>query len=324
MHQTFVTGGSGFVGRALIRRLLERGVPVRALARSVTAADVIRQLGAEPIMGGLDDVAVMRDGMAGCDVVYHSAARVTPGGGRDDYFHDNVEGTQNVLAAASAVDSVKRFVHVGTEAVLAGDDRPIRNADESWSYPLDPAGLYPWSKGLAEQAVIAANGPKLQTVSVRPRMIWGQGDTTLLPLFIDMATTGKLRWVDGGRYLTSTCHVENVVEGLLLAAEKGAPGQIYFVTDGEPRPFRDFVSAMLETQGIKAPRGSVPRFVIKAVVRASEIAWALLPGEPPLGDTAYALALQEVTVSDAKARAELGYQGRVSVEQGLAEMRDSA
>ncbi len=116
---------------------------------------------------------------------------------------------------------MQRFVHIGTEAVLAGGG-PIVRADETAPYPAVPNGLYPWSKGQAERDVIAANGGDFTTVSVRPRFIWGRGDTTLLPQITRAMQSGAWAWFGGGHQLCSTCHVRNVIEGTLLAAERVA------------------------------------------------------------------------------------------------------
>src|SRR5688500_6441445 len=139
MQQVFVTGGSGFVGRTLLAELGRRGIPARALARSDAPANAVAALGAEVARGDLDDVAAMTAGMKGCDVVVHAAAHVKEHGTRDEFFRGNVTGTENALAAARAA-GVTRFVHVGTEAVLA-DGRPIIRADEDTPLPAEPAGL---------------------------------------------------------------------------------------------------------------------------------------------------------------------------------------
>ena len=158
--------------------------------------------------------------------------------------------------------------------------------------------------------MIEANGAGLETVVVRPRFVWGAGDTTLLPILVDMARSGRLRWIGGGRQLTSTTHVDNTVEGLVLAAERGTPGNAYFVTDGSPVVFREFVCALLATQGVQAPGGRASAVGRASVARVSELAWRLLPlpGEPPVARFGVWASGLEATIDDAKAREQLGYR----------------
>lgn len=321
MPTIFITGGSGFVGRHAIRQLSHRGCRVRALARSEAAADRIAAAGGEPVLGDLASADDLARDMRGCDSVIHAAAKVEQWGAYEDFYAVNVVGTENVLAAARRA-GVKRLVHVGTEAPLVGG-RPLRMATEEFAPPVRPVGLYPATKRLAEERVLAANGAELETVVVRPRFIWGRGDTSLLPQLVNAVKQRKFLWISGGRYLTSTCHIANVVEGIGLALERGRGGSAYFLTDGEPTEFRAFISALLATQGLDAPTRSIPRPVAKLTARALEAAWRGfgLAGEPPLTRTVVLLMGEEVTVSDAKARRELGYAGSMSRERGLDEMR---
>jgi nucleoside-diphosphate-sugar epimerase len=321
VNRVFVTGGSGFVGRAVIVEVIRRGGAVRALARSAQAAEAVRAAGAEAVMGELADVAAMQAGMQGCDVVVHAAAKVLDWGPRAEFQAVTIEGTRNALHAARAA-GVGRFVHIGTEAVLAAG-RPIVRADETVPYPDAPNGLYPWSKGQAERDVIAANRDGFVTVSTRPRFIWGRGDTTLLPQIARAMQSGAWSWFGGGHHLMSTCHVRNVVEGVLLAAERGRGGEIYFLTDGAPVEFRAFLTKMAATQGVVAPAREMPMWLVNALAAGGEFAWKTfnLPGRPLLTRTAVNLMFMEVTVNDAKARRELGYTSHVSIEQGLDELR---
>jgi nucleoside-diphosphate-sugar epimerase len=316
----FVTGGSGFLGRQLITDLKAEGCQVQALARSPQATAAVRALGAEPVAGSLDDVPAMRDGMTGCDAVIHCAAHVAMWGPWDEFERGTVRGTENALAAARTA-GVARFVHVGTEAVLA-DGSPIIGADETRPLPARPNGPYPRSKGLAERRVLAANGPSLATVVVRPRFIWGKGDTTLAPKLAAAARSGWV-WFGGGRHRTSTCHVRNVSHGTRLAMRRGRPGEIYFLTDGEPVQFRDFIARLIRSQGVEPGERSAPLWVADALAVIGEAAWRLLPlkGEPPLTRTAVNLMFREVTVNDAKARRELGYRPVIGVTEGLEEMQ---
>ncbi len=317
----FVTGGSGFVGRALIQALRARGDEVRALARSHGAAATVSALGAKPIRGDLDNVNAMTEGMRGCSVVFHSAAFVKDWGTREEFFQANVQGTQNTLDAAKAA-GVLQFVHIGTEAVLIGG-APIVNADETWAFPPNPVGLYPLTKGLSEQRVRAANTDGFATVVVRPRFIWGKGDTSVLPNIMQAVKDGRFMWIGGGNYKTSTCHVRNVCEGALLAAEKGRGGEVYFLTDGAPVIFRDFVTKMLKTQGVEPNAKSMPRGLVYAMATIAEMLWKVLPlkGAPPINRFVVRVIGSEVTVNDTKARNELGYSAHVSIEDGLREMQ---
>src|SRR5438552_2062082 len=138
MFRAFVTGGSGFVGRNLIAALRAHGDEVKALARSTAAAKAVENEGAEPVLGDLNDNDILRDAMAGCNVVFHSAAHVADWGRFEDFYVTNVTGTECLLAAARAA-GVGRFVHVSTEAVLVGGP-PIINADETWPLPEHPIG----------------------------------------------------------------------------------------------------------------------------------------------------------------------------------------
>jgi nucleoside-diphosphate-sugar epimerase len=321
--KVFVTGGSGFVGRNLIATLLARGDSVVALARSLSAMQTVRELGAEPLAGDLVDVAAMTAGMSGAAVVYHCAAKVEDWGDPAEFQRVNVDGTAHVLDAARQA-KVRRVVHVSTEAVLA-DGTPIHNADETRPRAQKPIGLYPSSKGAAEALALEGNRDGLEVVVVRPRFIWGKGDTAILPKLIEVMRKGQFAWIGGGRYLTSTCHVRNVCEGALLAAERGVPGEIYFLTDGEPVEFRGFISSMAATQGVDAGSRSIPYGLVYALAWSSELAWRLLrlSGRPLVSRMAVILTGNEVTVNDAKARRELGYQSLVTREAGLAEMKQA-
>jgi nucleoside-diphosphate-sugar epimerase len=201
--------------------------------------------------------------------------------------------------------------------------QPLVNVDETAPLRPDSPAPYPWSKAKAEQAVRDANGSGLETFVVRPRFVWGKGDTTLLPRLVAMTKAGQFAWIGGGKHLTATTHVENTVEGLVLAAERGTPGDAYFVTDGDPVVFREFVGEMIGTQGVDPPTRSVPLGIAKAVAVGSESAWKLLrrKGSPPLTRFAVWASGLECTIDDSKARKDLGYRAVKTREEGLAELR---
>ncbi len=317
----FVTGGSGFIGGALIRRLVRDGREVRALARSDRSAERVEEAGATAVRGELDDRESMRAGAEGCELAFHAAAQLGAWGTREEFERGNVIGTQNALAACRDA-GVRRFVHVGTEAVLIAGE-PLVNVDETSPLRPDSKALYSATKARAEEAVRSAANGGFETVVVRPRFVWGPGDNTLLPGLVDAVRRGRFSWIDGGRHKTSTTHVDNAVEGLVLGAERGRSGEAYFVTDGEPVVFREFVTELLETQGVTPPDRSAPRPVIGAVAVAGETLWRMLPlpGEPPVSRFAYWVASLETTIDISKARSELGYAPVKSIDEGLNELR---
>jgi nucleoside-diphosphate-sugar epimerase len=319
MRTVFVTGGSGFVGGALLDALAERGETVRALARSPAAEAAVAARGAVPVRGELADLDALTAGMRGAELVVHSAAQLS--GDWLDLHRTNVDGSRTVLQAARSA-GVPRLVLVSTEQVVLGD-RPLVAADESWPYPARWPGPYARTKAEAEQLVLAASADELTTVAVRPRMVWGRGDGTLLPALVGAARAGKLRWVDGGEHLTSTTHVRNAVEGILAAADRGRGGQAYFVTDGAPVRWRDFATALLATQGVPAPTGTVSGRMARAAAGGAGALWRALPlpGRPPIDLTAVRVTGETCTLRDDRARRELGYEGQVTREQGLAELR---
>jgi nucleoside-diphosphate-sugar epimerase len=320
----FVTGGSGFIGGKLIERLRDDGHTVRALSRSDSAADRIRAGGGEPVSGDLADVRAMREGAEGCEWAFHAAATVGDWGTSDEFERGNVGGTRNALQASRDA-GVRRFVHVGTEAALLAG-QPLINVDETAPLRPDSPALYSATKARAEQLVLEANSDGFETIVVRPRFVWGRGDTTLLPTMAQMVRAGRFAWIGGGRHLTSITHVDNTIDGLMLGATRGTPGNAYFVTDGEPVVFRDFVTELLSTQGLEPPDRNIPTPVAHALAVAGETAWRArpLPGHPPLTRFAYWVSSQECTINIDKARTQLAYEPVRSRSEGLAELRTVA
>ena len=245
-------------------------------------------------------------------------------GTQDEFDRGNVEGTGNALEACAQA-GVRRFVHVGTEAALLAGE-PLVNVDETAALRPDSPALYSSTKARAEQLVSDANRDGFETVVIRPRFVWGRGDTTLLPTMAEMVRSGRFAWIGGGRQKTSTTHVDNTVEGLMLGATRGAPGEVYFVTDGEPVVFREFVGELLSTQGVDPPTRNIPSPVAHAMAVGGETAWRALPlpGRPPLTRFAYWVSAQECTIKIDKARRQLGYEPLRTRADGLAELRDGA
>jgi len=170
--------------------------------------------------------------------------------------------------------------------------------------------------------VLAANAPDFETSSLRPRFVWGPGDQTILPVVKKMVNAGMYMWIDQGRVRTSTTHIDNFVHAVTLALTHGRGGQAYFVTDDSTTTIREFLTALLKTQGMTMPNTSIPAPMARALGAILEGVWRLLrlKSEPPLTYFAAAMASSECTIRIDKAQAELGYRPVITLEQGLAEL----
>ncbi|MGJ4889454.1 NAD-dependent epimerase/dehydratase family protein [Bradyrhizobium sp. HKCCYLRH3099] len=322
-----VTGGSGFVGRHLIARLLREGWQVRALARSADSEAKVKGLGASVVPGELNDEQSLRRAMDGCEVVFHVAAHFKLWGKQKVFDTVNVEGTRSVVKAAVATSSVRRVVAVSAAAVVMGDPEPMFDVDES--FPLHTRAFSPYgsSKAEGECALLAANGvrPGLETVALRPPFIWG-GEMPTLDHMVETVKAGRWQWVSGGEQAMSSCHVDNLCHALLLAADAGRGGHAYFVADAEQSTLKSFISSLLATREVTAPDKAVPFRIVWMMAGMMGVAWRRLrlKGEPPITRQMLRLIGQPFTISIRKAQAELGYTPQITMREGLSAMRKTA
>ncbi len=318
--RALVTGGGGFLGGALVRALLARGDQVVSLARGDYPA--LRDLGVTTVRGDLADLAAVRDAAAGSDVVFHVAAKAGIWGRAADFERSNVTGTRSVLAACRAL-GITRLVHTSTPSVVhEGGD--IAGGDESLPYATHWSSDYPRTKAIAEREVLAAADERLATVALRPHLVWGPGDTQLVPRILDRARSGRLRFVGGGDALIDTTYVDDAVAAHLCAGDRLAPGapcsgRAYFVSSGDPRPVRDVVNAILAAGGLPPEHRSVPLPVAEVAGAAAEVLWRLLrrQDDPPM--TRF-LARQLATAhwfDISAARRDLGYAPVVGLDEGF-------
>lgn len=313
-----VTGGSGFLGSRLIPRLVAEGHVVFALARSASADDKVRSLGAAPVRGDMENPEAAA--LPALDAVIHAAAHFHFAGPRAPYFRINVDGTRALLRAAERAGA-SSFIHLGAAAVIM-DDRgsPVRNADEHAPTFPDSFSSYIASKTAGEAAVLAADKPGFRTLAIRPPGIWGPGDafSREIPRAIE---SGQFVFVERGDYPYATCHVDNVVEALVCALERGTGGRAYFIRDSDRTTFREFVAGLAKLRGLSIDKlRSVPYRLAFLMGRLMELGAILTFSrrDPPLTRTMVRLIGREFTLDDAAARRELGYIGKVSRTEGLA------
>jgi nucleoside-diphosphate-sugar epimerase len=310
----FITGGSGFVGGHLIEQL-SSAHRVRALARSEKAAEAVTRLGATAVRA---DLATLKaDDLAGIDVVVHAAAHARSWGPHATFVEGNVEGTRHLLEVARLA-KVKRFIHISTEALLF-DGGDLLDVDEMTPAPRRHRFSYSETKGEAEQLVLAANGPAFTTLALRPRMVWGPRDATVLPELLEAVSAGSFAWLDGGRQLTSTTHVLNVAHAVKLALQAGEGGRAYFIADAGTRTLREFMTALAATRGVQLPSRQMPGWLARWASQLVEGVWSLLAPakKPPMVSFSVAMFSRSITVKTDRAHRELGYSPVVSVEEGL-------
>lgn len=320
--KALVTGGGGFLGGAIVQRLVDRGDAVRSFARGDYPD--LREMGVGVIRGDLADRKSVVDACRGCDVVFHVAARAGIWGRCEDYHRPNVIGTDNVLAGCAA-HGVRRLVFTSSPSVVF-DGRDAEGIDESAPYPAEYDTPYPKTKALAERMVLAADGPDLATVALRPHLIWGPGDTNLVPRIIQRARS--LRRIGSENKRVDSTYIDNAADAHLLAADRlepGAPpaGRAYFLSNGEPWPIWDLINAILAAADLPPIQRTISKAkALRIATWLEGIYHALhIRREPRLTR----FLVHELTTAHwfdlTAARRDLGYAPKVSLDEGLRRLR---
>lgn len=321
--KVLVTGGGGFLGSAICRLLLARGDEVIAFQRS--AADEIEKHGVRVLRGDITDAESLTAASRGVDAIIHTAAKAGLSVNYDDYFGPNVTGTQNVLGACRQ-NGIKKLVFTSSPSVTHSDG-DIEGGDESLPYPESYNSPYPATKALAEKQVMDANCAELHTVSLRPHLIWGPGDTHLLPKLLEKARHGKLK-LPGPDKLIDTVYIDNAASAHLLALDKLEThpgivgGKTYFISNDQPIAQAEIIGGLLEAAGVKVDIQPIsPRLAITAGT-VIETGWKLfgLKSDPPLTRWSAEHLSTAHWYDISAARHDLGYTAEVSIEEGLSRL----
>jgi 2-alkyl-3-oxoalkanoate reductase len=314
--RVLVTGASGMLGRATAQALLDRGDDVTVLQRRPAGL-----AGAE-VLGDVADPAAVARAVKGQDAVVHLAAKVDVVGSWTQYARANITGTR-LVAEACRDAGVGRLVHVSSPAVAhAGAALAGVGAE-----PADPdraRGHYARSKALAEQVALAADGPGLAVLAIRPHLVWGPGDTQLVARIVERARSGRLPLIGTGAALIDTTYVDNAAAALVAAVD--ACGQVHgeplVVSNGEPRPVADVLARLCAAAGVPGPARRVPFRAAWLAGAAIEGAWTLTrrTSTPPI--TRF-LAEQLATAhwfDQRRTRAALGWTPAVTLDEGFARL----
>jgi len=323
-----VTGGGGFLGQALCRGLVERGHHVISFNRGHYPA--LQQLGIGQVQGDLADAHAVLHAADGVEAIFHNAAKAGAWGSYRSYHQANVVGTDNVLAACRA-HGIGRLVYTSTPSVTHRATHPVEGLGaHEVPYGENFQAPYATTKAIAEKAVLAANDATLATIALRPRLIWGPGDQQILPRLVERARAGRLRVVGSGDNLVDTTYIDNAAQAHFDAFEHLRPGaacagNAYFISNGEPKPMRELLNALLDAAGAPRVEKSLSFKAAYRIGAIGEMLWKILPlkGEPPM--TRF-LAEQLSTAhwyDMGPARRDFGYVPRVSFDEGIIKLKES-
>jgi nucleoside-diphosphate-sugar epimerase len=324
--KALVTGGGGFLGRAIIEQLLARGDEVRSFARG--SYPDLSARGVDVVQGDVANSDAVLRAVTGCEVVFHVAAKAGLWGHASDFFNANVAGTDNVIRACRQ-SGVTRLVYTSSPSVVF-NGRDMEGADESVPYARTYHADYPRTKALAEQRLLAANSSTMATIALRPHLLWGPNDTQLTKSILARGRSGTLARIGGRDPLVDFTYVDNAALAHVLAADKlavGAPisGRPFFITQGEPVPLWTFVDRLLEAGSIPPVQRTISPRIAYGAGALLELAYRFLPlkGEPRLTR----FLVEELCTAHwfdiAASRRELGYKPFVSIEEGLLRLRAS-
>ena len=311
MMRVAVTGATGFLGGHLVDRLLAEGREVIAVVRDRGKAAALEARGVAVVLG---DLTGPLQTTLEADAFVHAAALSSNWGRRQDFFAANVTGTGRALVLARSM-GVRRFVHISSPSIY------FRLADQ-FDVPEDmplprPINAYAETKAVAEQLALRATD--LAPIILRPRGIYGPGDTALLPRLVRAARRGPLPLLRDGQAVTGLTHVDDVVAAIIAAIEAAPAGQPVNIS-GEALPVREIVEAACARHGIEALWRPLPIGVALAGARMMEMACAALPGRPEPIATVYSLGLfaYSQTLDVARAADLLGWRPRIGFAEGLA------
>ena len=313
-----VTGGGGFLGKAIVKRLVEAGENVRSFSRSFYPE--LKSIGVDQIQGDIGDNAAVIKACNGIQTVFHVAAKPGIWGNYKNYYRTNVSGTKNVIEACN-IHNISKLVYTSSASVVF-NGMDMEGVDESVPYPDRFHAYYPKTKATAEQFVIKASSDKLRTIILRPHLIWGPGDNHLVPRII--AKSKRLKIIGSGKNLVDTIYIDNAADAHMLAANKldetpRISGNIYFISQGEPILLWNMINAILKAAGLDPVKGSISKQTAWLVGAAFEFFYKAfqINKEPPMTRfVAYELATSHwFDISAAKR--DLGYSPRVSTKEGL-------
>lgn len=324
--KVLVTGGGGFVGMALIRRLVKLEYSIVSFSRSIYEEHKV--LGISIIQGDILNQSEIEKACVGIDVVFHIAAKVGIWGPYNDFYAVNVIGTENVIKACNK-NEVKKLIFTSSASVVF-DGSSLEGADETIGYSSKPVSNYASTKAKAEQLVLVANSESLKTIALRPHLVWGPGDTQLIPKILRRAKSGRLQKIGKKDFLIDTTYIDNLVDAQLLALNEmdehsDVNGRAFFITNGEPVPVWTFMNAIIKTFDFPEVNKIVPKnlaLIVAWILKKVHLAFRL-EKEPFFTRFIILEVCTHHWFDTSKAKELLGYSPRVSFEDGINKLKQS-
>lgn len=323
--RVFLTGGGGFLGKVILKKLREQGHEVISYSRK--AYPELIALGAEHCQGDLSERSRVMAAMKNADAVIHTAAKADIWGDYADFYQANVVGTENILAAC-AHWGIQKLVYTSSPSVVHPGHGGLEGVDETVPYPDTFDAYYPKTKAIAEQMVLNANASRLATVALRPHLIWGPGDPHFVPRLSARARAGKLRLIGAQDPLIDTVYVDNAADAHLLALERLEVGSIiagkaYFITQDQPLPVSEFANRILDAAGIPPVTRRVPLGIAQLAGALFESAYRLLPlkGEPQFTRFLVHQMSTPHWFDISAAKKDLGYNPKVGLDEGMLRLK---
>ncbi|MEX1300618.1 MAG: NAD-dependent epimerase/dehydratase family protein [Desulfotignum sp.] len=322
MKQVLVTGGGGFLGKALVTKLVEREYAVTSFSRHHHKA--LAQMGVPQILGDLTDAAAVKQAVKGMETVFHVAAKPGIWGPYETYHAVNVTGTEHVMTACVS-ERVKRLIYTSSPSVVF-DECDMENVDESVPYPDSYLAPYPATKAAAEKLVCQAATLGLHVIILRPHLIWGPEDNHLVPGILKRAN--RLRIVGRTDDRVDTIYVDNAALAHVLAAEKleenhSLSGNIYFISQDDPVSKWEMANAFLDAAGLPPIKKRVSARTAYAAGWFFEKLYTFLgiAADPPMTR----FVARELATSHwfdiSRAKRDLGYVPEISTQEGLRRLK---
>jgi len=317
-----VTGGGGFIGKALVNELVMRNFNVTSFSRGDYPE--LRRIGVNTKRGDLSDFGSVLQATVKTGILFHVAAKAGINGSYREYYKSNVTGTENIINACK-INKVKYLIYTSSASVVF-DGKDIEGSDESLPYPVHPVSHYTATKAIAEQLILKADCPDLRTLALRPHLVYGPGDNHLLPAIISKAAKGKLRRIGKCRNLVDVSYIDNVVAAHISAARAiienpEVSGNSFFITNGEPVLLWNFLDMIMQASGLEPLKKRVPVWIATIISHLSESFQRLSANAQ---GTLTPFIVSELTRSHwfdiSKARRLLNYNPEISNIEGLEKM----